>query len=200
MTRIYDVAREASVSAATVSRALRGVRGVSDENRAKVLDAARRLGYVPSPSAVGLASGRTGAVAIIVADIRRSCLAQMVSGAAEALRAGGHDVLLYDLAADVDVRRHVLRAELLAKRADGVLVLGMRPTPGERILLAGLGRPVAIVARPVVDLNGRQDLAAFDQPCREHARGGAERLLAALEDTSTVRGARLSPAEAIREW
>jgi DNA-binding LacI/PurR family transcriptional regulator len=180
MTRIDDVAREVSMSTATVSRALRGLQGVSDENRTRILEAARRLGYVPSPSAVGLASGRTGIVAMIVADITSWRLAQMVSGAADALRAGGYDALLYDLAGRATVRKRILRAELLAKRADGVLVLGTGATPEERAVLVGLGRPVAVVEGFVESRDGTFDLTSAARSFREQGRYGAERVLADL--------------------
>ncbi len=47
MTSIKDVARDVDMSTATVSRALRGLAGVSEETRERVMEAARRLGYVP---------------------------------------------------------------------------------------------------------------------------------------------------------
>ena len=74
MTGIKDVAREVEMSTATVSRALRGLPGVSEETRDRVRETARRLGYVPSSSAAGLASGQTRTVAVIVPSrlIRRT--------------------------------------------------------------------------------------------------------------------------------
>ena len=55
---ILDVAALAGVSAATVSRSLRGRGSVSPATRQRVLDAARELSYSASPHASGLASGR----------------------------------------------------------------------------------------------------------------------------------------------
>ncbi len=51
---------------ATVSRSLRGPSNVSPQTRQRVLDAARELAYTVSPHASGLASGRTGAVGVVV--------------------------------------------------------------------------------------------------------------------------------------
>ncbi|MDR1387130.1 MAG: LacI family DNA-binding transcriptional regulator, partial [Propionibacteriaceae bacterium] len=64
-TSIEDVARAAGVSTATVSRALRGLPHVTDQTRALVRRVAAELDYVPSPSAVALASGRTRSVALV---------------------------------------------------------------------------------------------------------------------------------------
>lgn len=145
MTSIKDVAREVSLSTATVSRALRGLRGVSEENRTKITEAAQRLGYVPSPSAVGLASGQTRTVAVIVPHVARWFFGEVVQGAEEVLRRADYDLLLYNLAGEQAARHRVFQTGLLSKRVDAVLVLGLRPTAEEQARLAGLGRPVAIV-------------------------------------------------------
>lgn len=65
---IYDVARRASVSIATVSFTFRQPQRVSEATRRLVTAAARDLGYVPSASARGLASGRTGAIGLYSYD------------------------------------------------------------------------------------------------------------------------------------
>lgn len=152
MTSIKDVAREVSLSTATVSRALRGLRGVSDDNRLKVSEAAQRLGYVPSPSAVGLASGQTRTVAVIVPHVTRWFFGEVVQGAEEVLRTAGYDLLLYNLAGEPAARHRVFQTGLLSKRVDAVLVIGLRPTADEQRRLAGLGRPVAVVGAVASDL------------------------------------------------
>jgi DNA-binding LacI/PurR family transcriptional regulator len=145
MTSIKDVAREVSLSTATVSRALRGLRGVSDANRDRINEAAQRLGYVPSPNAVGLASGQTRTVAVIVPHVTRWFFGEVVQGAEEVLRTAGYDLLLYNLAGEPAARHRVFQTRLLSKRVDAVLVLGLRPTAEEQARLSELGRPVAIV-------------------------------------------------------
>jgi LacI family transcriptional regulator, repressor for deo operon, udp, cdd, tsx, nupC, and nupG len=152
MTGIKDVAHDVSLSTATVSRALRGLRGVSEENRTKVVEAAHRLGYVPSPHAAGLASGQTRAVAVIVPHVTRWFFGQVVQGAEEVLRTAGYDLLLYNLAGEPAARHRVFQTDLLAKRVDAVLVLGLRPSEQERARLAGLDQPVAIVGAAAPDL------------------------------------------------
>jgi LacI family repressor for deo operon, udp, cdd, tsx, nupC, and nupG len=152
MTSIKDVAREVSLSTATVSRALRGLPGVSDANRTRVTEAAQRLGYVPSPSAVGLASGHTRTVAVIVPHVTRWFFGEVVQGAEEVLRAAGYDLLLYNLAGEPAARHRVFQTGLLSKRVDAVLVLGLRPTPEEQRRLADLDRPVAIVGAAATGL------------------------------------------------
>ena len=145
MTGIKDVAREVEMSTATVSRALRGLPGVSEETRGRVRETARRLGYVPSPSAAGLASGQTRTVAVIVPFVTRWFFAAVVQGAEEVLRERGYDLLLYNLAGDPSARHRVFETSLLTKRVDAVLVLSLKPSPDELVRLGKLGRPVTIV-------------------------------------------------------
>src|SRR6056300_1165175 len=65
----HEVARLAGVSRSTVSIVLNGVTtvAIADSTRAKVLDAARQLGYVPSSAARHLASGRAHTLGLVVA-------------------------------------------------------------------------------------------------------------------------------------
>jgi LacI family repressor for deo operon, udp, cdd, tsx, nupC, and nupG len=149
MSGIKDVAREVEMSTATVSRALRGLPGVSDQTRVRVSEAARRLGYVPSPSAAGLASGQTRTVAMIVPFVSRWFFATVVQGAEEVLRERGYDLLLYNLAGDASARHRVFETSLLTKRVDAVLVLSLKPTDDELARLEKLGRPVTIVGADV---------------------------------------------------
>ena len=65
---IHDVAREAGVSIATVSRALNDKEDVSLATRERVREAARGLGYTVDPAARALGSQRTGLVAVVVGD------------------------------------------------------------------------------------------------------------------------------------
>ncbi|MDF1604811.1 LacI family DNA-binding transcriptional regulator [Nocardioides sp. YIM 152315] len=145
MTSIKDVARDVEMSTATVSRALRGLAGVSGETRARVMESAQRLGYVPSPSAAGLASGQTRTVAVVVPRVTQWFFAAVVQGAEEVLRESGYDLLLYNLAGDASARHRVFETSLLTKRVDAVLVLSLKPSPDERERLSRLGRPVTIV-------------------------------------------------------
>ncbi|MEQ4499289.1 LacI family DNA-binding transcriptional regulator [Nocardioides kribbensis] len=150
MTGIHDLAREVGVSTATVSRALRGLPRVSESTRERVLEAAVRLGYVPSPHAVGLASGgQTRSVAIVVPFVTRWYFAAVVHGAEQVLREQGYDLLLYNLAGDSAARHRVLRTQVLTKRVDAVLVVGLGPTAEEIAAMQRQGSPVVTLGARV---------------------------------------------------
>ena len=154
MAGIIDVAARAGVSVATVSRALRGLPGVADATREDVRAAAAELGYVASPSAAGLPTGRTGAVGIVAPWITRWFFTAVIEGAAEVLVERGFDLLLYDLGGAAEARRRALDTKLLNKRVDALLVLSLPLTPGEVDSLGRLHRPVAMVGPTVSGLSG----------------------------------------------
>lgn len=154
MTSIKDVACAVDVSTATVSRALRGLPGVSETTRSRIVAEAERLGYEPSPSAVGLASGRTRTVAVVVPFVTQWYFAEVIQGAEAPLREAGYDLLLYNLAGRAEARQRVFSTSLLAKRADAVLVLGLKPSAEELARLQALGRPVALVGAEAPGLGG----------------------------------------------
>lgn len=65
----HDVALAAGVSQPTVSRALRGDPSVAEATRQRVLDAAERLGYVPSERGRSLSTRRSGRIGVVVEDL-----------------------------------------------------------------------------------------------------------------------------------
>ena len=96
MAGIADVAARAGVSKATASRALTGTGYVSEATRARVRAAAAELDYVPSTSAVSLATGRTQNVGVVMPYVNRWFFAEVLEGIQEALLAQGLDLTLYD--------------------------------------------------------------------------------------------------------
>ncbi|MCW2849601.1 MAG: transcriptional regulator, LacI family [Marmoricola sp.] len=145
MSGIKDVAREAGVSIATVSRALRGLPRVSDETRERVLAAAARMEYVASPHAASLKSGQTRTVGVVVPNVTRWFFGSVIHGAEELLRQEGYDVLLYDITGDPEARHRLFSTHLLSKRVDAVMVLAVRPTPEEVASLVRVGSPTVVV-------------------------------------------------------
>jgi LacI family transcriptional regulator, repressor for deo operon, udp, cdd, tsx, nupC, and nupG len=145
MPGIRHVAARAGVSVGTVSRALRGQPGVAAATRRRVQQAAGELGYVPSPSAASLASGRTMAIGVVVPHITRWFYSSVVQGAEGVLASAGYDVLLYDLAGRADARARVLGGRMLEKRVDAALLVTIALEPAEREALRSLGRPIALV-------------------------------------------------------
>lgn len=141
MTSMSDVARAAGVSAATVSRALRGEPGVSEATRRYVTEVAKRMRYAIARDASSLAGGRRYAIAVLTGDVGRG---DLLAGAEGALRQAGFDVLLYVLGDD-DARTGFFEDVPLGRRVDGVLALSITLAEHEAAALAELGVPVLTV-------------------------------------------------------
>lgn len=142
---IEDVARAAGVSTATVSRALRDLPNVTPSTRDRVRTAAAELGYVASPSAASLASGRTRAIGLISPYVNRWYFSNVIEGAERTLRSQGFDVLLYTFDGRRRDGRPRLDAGVLRRRVDGVLVVGLPLDEDEVAALLGLGHPLVCI-------------------------------------------------------
>ncbi|WP_460082510.1 HTH-type transcriptional regulator GntR [Roseibium sp. LAB1] len=81
---IADVAREAGVSAMTVSRALRDPGKVSTKTLTKIREVVDRLGYVPDPAASALATGKTNVIGVIVPSVTNNVFSDVMRGIYEA--------------------------------------------------------------------------------------------------------------------
>lgn len=119
---IGDVAREAGVSVATVSRALRGLPNVAPTTRERVEAAAARLHYVADPHAARLATRRSATVGVVVPALGRWYYAQLFAAIEAVLDAAGYDVLPYTVA-DRDARTRFLTTLPFRKRVDALIVV-----------------------------------------------------------------------------
>lgn len=117
---IMEVAALSGFSPATVSRALRGLPGVSAKTREAVQRAATSLGYTPSPWATALTTGRTNAIGVIAPWVSRWFFSAVIEGAQDVLTQHGYDLMLYPFGVDGGVDAHSL-----SKRVDGVLALNV---------------------------------------------------------------------------
>lgn len=145
MTGIDDVAGSLGVSTATVSRALRGLSGVSKITRQRVLERAEQLGYVPSSSAAGLASGKTMAMGVLVPLIERWYFSAAMEGVDRALRSAGYDLVVFNLGGTGVNRDRVFHRSILRKRIDALVVMCMALTKEETVALAALESPAIVV-------------------------------------------------------
>lgn len=134
---IEEVAAQAGVSVATVSRALRGLPNVSPATRDRVVATASELNYRPDPNAARLAAGHTKTIAVGVVAIPIWYTGQVVSGIEAVLTSRGYDLTLL-LIADSDVRRRSFGdvGGGVSKRADGAIIVDLLPTEDERETLS----------------------------------------------------------------
>lgn len=142
---IAEVARLAGVSKSTASRALGGTGYVSEETRQRVHQAAASIGYVPSTSAVSLATGRTQNIGVVMPYVNRWFFAEVLEGIQQVLLAQGLDLTLYDAKPGTEGRNRIFEDFLARKRFDGLIAVGLEPDHQELDRLVAIGRPIVSV-------------------------------------------------------
>lgn len=120
---IYDVAREAGVSMATVSRVVNNNPNVKPQTRKKVLETIERLGYRPNAVARGLASKKTTTVGVVIPDISNSNFAEVARGIEDIANMYHYNIILCNADKKKDKEIRVINT-LLEKQVDGLLFMG----------------------------------------------------------------------------
>ncbi|WP_071393813.1 catabolite control protein A [Bacillus tuaregi] len=119
---IYDVAREANVSMATVSRVVNGNPNVKPTTRKKVLEVIDRLGYRPNAVARGLASKKTTTVGVIIPDISNVFFAELARGIEDIATMYKYNIILSNSDQNKDKELHLLNT-MLGKQVDGLVFM-----------------------------------------------------------------------------
>src|SRR3984957_11297430 len=147
---IRDVARKVGVSVATVSFALNGPPGVSEDTRHSNLAAAAELGYRANPQAQALRRGRTTTYGLVIRNFNNPFFLEVLSGAEQAASEAGATLLLLDSHYSVDRERMHVR-EMAAQRLAGLAIAPVGR--GESVRLWQELRP----GTPVVALNASME-------------------------------------------
>ncbi|MFE9461105.1 LacI family DNA-binding transcriptional regulator [Streptomyces californicus] len=142
MAGIKDVAAEAGVSVATVSRVLNGHPSVSQEARTRVLAAVEALGYRPNAVARSLRTAQTRTLGLVISDVLNPYFTELARFVEEEARALGYSVIIGNADERPDLQDHHVRT-LIDRRIDGLLV---SPADGGTPLL----RDVALSGTPMV--------------------------------------------------
>jgi DNA-binding LacI/PurR family transcriptional regulator len=145
---IYDVARLAGVSTATVSRALNGTAPIADATRAAIDDAIEQLGYRPNPIARSLVTRSTQTIALLLPDITNPFYAELVSGIQQLMLEGDQSMVLCTTNGDPEQEARYLRL-LRAKHVDGALVDGLGLAPERIAAFVEDGFPIVCLDRDV---------------------------------------------------
>lgn len=120
---IYDVAREANVSMATVSRVVNGNPNVKPATRKKVMEVIDRLGYRPNAVARGLASKKTTTVGVIIPDIASPFFAELARGIEDIATMYKYNIILSNSDQNFEKELHLLNT-MLGKQVDGIVFMG----------------------------------------------------------------------------
>ena len=145
---IYDVAREANVSMATVSRVVNGNQNVKPATRKKVLEVIERLEYRPNAVARGLASKKTTTVGVIIPDISNNLYAELARGIEDIATMYRYNIILANSDQN-EGKELTLLDTMLSKQVDGIVMMSDKVT--EKIQDSMDHSPVPIVLAGSVD-------------------------------------------------
>jgi len=154
MANIYEVAKLAGVSLATVSRVISPAAKVSDKTRQKVLAAMKELGYQPNSIAQSLATRSANSVGVLVSELSGPFYGAMLSAIEETLRAAGKFVLVAAGHSKEEQEREGIR--FLVSRNCDALIVHVEALPDKFLVEQNAGStPVVVVNRKVRGLSDR---------------------------------------------
>jgi len=178
--RLADVAASAGVSPGLVSLVLRNQPGPSEQTRARVLEAARQMGYRADRTASLLARRRSRHLGVLM-DVRNTFHAELVADLDAAATRLGYDLLLSTVTPARDERRAA--EALLDFRCEALVLLGP-DDPAGRLNALGRELPVVVVGRRVPSATVDVVRAADDQGVAEavgHLAGLGHRAVAFVD-------------------
>ncbi|HUF50968.1 MAG TPA: LacI family DNA-binding transcriptional regulator, partial [Longimicrobiales bacterium] len=152
-TTIRDVAREAGVSVATVSRVLNNSGPVRDDTRRRITEVSRRLRYVPNSTARSLSTRRTDTVGVLLPDLHGEFFSEVIRGIDQVVQSEGWHLLVSSSHNEWSAIEAALR--VMRGRVDGLLVM----SPDLDASALGANLPDRL---PVVLLNCEVDCRTYD--------------------------------------
>jgi LacI family transcriptional regulator len=120
---VIDVAREAKVSASTVSRILNGTTAVADDKRKRVMAAIAKMGYQPNVLAQSLVRGRTNTIGVVTPDLSSAFYGAALAGVERAFVGSGYHPLFGSAHWQAGEERDAIEL-LLARKVDGLIIMG----------------------------------------------------------------------------
>jgi LacI family transcriptional regulator len=154
---IRDVARQAQVSVASVSRVLNRFENVSEETKARVIAAVEALGYIPHAGARSLSLARTGAIGVVLPNLHGEFFSEIVRGMDRLATERGYLLLLSNMHADRGTAEAVLKT--MRGRVDGLVVMAPHLEDEQFATALPRGTPAVLVntrakvARPSIHLD-----------------------------------------------
>ena len=160
---VKDIAREAGVSIATVSRAMSNDPTIAYETRQRVLQKASEMGYSPNLFARGLITKRSGIVAVFANNITNPFYPEVVVKLTRRLQAQQLHTMLFTSDESEDVERSLPMLRQL--NPDVAVILAATMTSGALHAFQDSSTPVILFNRYV-------DYTAASSVCCDNYQGG----------------------------
>jgi DNA-binding LacI/PurR family transcriptional regulator len=123
MTTIYDIAKAAGVTAATVSHVLSGKKPVKEATRLKVMKYIEEMGYRPNLVARSLITQQTYTIGVVVPTIANPFYAEVIEAAERSAHRAGFRIIATNTQDDQLLGQELLE-DLYARRVDGIIIMG----------------------------------------------------------------------------
>lgn len=151
--KLREFAKQLGLSATTVSRALSGYPEVAESTRKRVMDEAVRLGYRPNENAVRLATGRAGAIGVVMGRNSEFHFAEFMRGMAERLSQDEVDILVSPISHNgTEDEVQICRRLATSRRVDAIIVTSPKPNDERIRLLNEFGMPFLVHGRSQTDI------------------------------------------------
>ena len=152
MITIEDVAREAGVSVASVSRVMSGARSVRPKTRTAVLAAAEKLGYQTNYFASALRRRSTSTIGMVVPHIANPFFIELVEKVENHVQGHGFDIFLCDSQNNPVIEAQRIRA-LMARQVDGIVLICADEVESRNSVLTAKDQvPVIVLDREIREI------------------------------------------------
>ncbi len=145
---IYDVAQEAGVSLATVSRVINGLDIVREETRVKVETAIEKLGYKPNAIAQGLALQKSTTIALVVPEASFGYTGQIINGLIDVAKIYKYNIVLHTMSEGIVEIKDIID-EIIKSRVDGVIIYNDKLLEKEMAELSKYDFPIVIIGNRI---------------------------------------------------
>ena len=145
---IYDVAREANVSLATVSRVINGSEVVKGKTKIKVEEAISNLGYKPNAIAQGLALQKTTSIALVIPEASFTYTGQIINGILDVAKIDKYNIILHTTTEGINEIGDIIE-NIIKSRVDGVIIYNDRLTQVEMNELTKYNVPIVVVGNKI---------------------------------------------------
>lgn len=164
-TTIYDVAKEAGVSIATVSNAINGKGKVSKKKKDEILKVMERMNYQPSVIASALMGKKTYTIGLLIPDVSNPFFSEIARMVEDLAHSEGYSVIVCSTDnRDERVEKYIRLLE--QKNVDGILIGTGVENPDILMHLAEKSFPIVMIARETVAI-------AVHSVVTDDFRGGA---------------------------
>jgi LacI family transcriptional regulator len=145
---IYEVAKQANVSLATVSRVINGSDMVREDTRLRVQKAIEKLGYKPNAIAQGLALQKTTTIALVLPEASYTYTGQIINGLMDVARIYKYNVSLHTTSEGLSEMNEVIET-VLTSRADGVIIYNDKLYHDELATLNKYNVPIVVIGNRI---------------------------------------------------